>query len=953
MKKLLLLSAITAILSIGVVNSQNLMINGDLESWTGGEPDGWTLFQNISQESTIIHGGTYSAKQTSENSSKKFQQEITMGVQGGQEYTISYWFLDNDPQARTRIWSYWLSGGVTIPDNEEILRPSVYSEDNADWQEFNEVLVAPASADGFRFEVRVYKQDGNFGGFVYYDDFEFTGDVVVNPEPSNYPTEFEAIASGISVDLFWSDALGPDLPSAYIIFAGTSPALPVPEDGSPVPDDTDLSDGSGALNVLYEVEECSFSNLDPNTTYYFSIYSYANAGSNIDYKNDGTAPTAEAVTANITIIESENFDDSWGNWTTISVVGTQEWSRDNTYGINGSPCASMTGYEGQPFANDDWLISPPLNLDDFENEALVFYNAMSYTGPDMELKISTDYDGGGDPYTATWSTESFTMSTGYFEWIESGEIDLSGYEGSAVYVAFQFTSLDTESATWEVDNIVITGEGDIVVDPEPTNYPTDFEANASGTDINLSWTDAVGTQLPGAYIIFAGTSASLPSPEDGIPVPNDTDLSDGSGALNVVFGLEEAMFSELVQGTTYYFAIYPYTNIGINIDYKTDGTAPTADALIPTVPEPTNYPTDFTANAVSTTINLAWTDAVGAQLPESYIIFAGTDASLPIPTDGVPIPDDLDLSDGTGAANVDFGVEAFSFGNLEASTTYYFSIYPYTGNGAGIDYKSDGTAPSADATTEEPVSVVIESENFDEGWGNWTTISVVGSQVWDRDNSFGIGGTPCASMTGYEGQPFENDDWLISPALDLDSYTNEIIVFQNALGYTGPELQLKISTDYDGGGDPYTATWSTESFTMSTGYFEWTESGEIDLSGYDGSAVYVAFHFTSTNSESATWEVDDIVITGEEDLNSDNGLFANDLFKVYPNPSSGILYIEKPGMTFTGIKIMSATGNLVRSLNSNAEHEIIDITDLSKGIYIIIFNNNKTGQTITRKLLLK
>ena len=68
----------------------------------------------------------------------------------------------------------------------------------------------------------------------------------------------------------------------------------------------------------------------------------------------------------------------------------------------------MTGYEGQPFANDDWLISPPLNLDDFENEALVFYNAMSYTGPDMELKISTDYDGGGDPYTATWSTESFT-----------------------------------------------------------------------------------------------------------------------------------------------------------------------------------------------------------------------------------------------------------------------------------------------------------------------------------------------------------------------------------------------------------------------------------------------------------------------------------------------------------------------------------------------------------------
>ena len=36
---------------------------------------------------------------------------------------------------------------------------------------------------------------------------------------------------------------------------------------------------------------------------------------------------------------------------------------------------------------------------------------------------------------------------------------------------------------------------------------------------------------------------------------------------------------------------------------------------------------------------------------------AGTDASLPVPVDGMPVADDLDLSDGNGALNVPFEME--------------------------------------------------------------------------------------------------------------------------------------------------------------------------------------------------------------------------------------------------------------------------------------------------------
>ncbi len=934
--------------------AQNLVINGDLESWTAGEPDGWGVIENISQETTTIHGGASSANHTSDEGTKDFQQEIT-DIQPGTDYTISYWYHDNDPQARTRIWSKWIDiDGQTLDDHAEILRPSVYSEDNANWQEFNVVLTAPAAAVLFRYEVRVYKQDGNWGGSVYYDDFVFSGDMTVYPEPSNYPTGFSANAVGSGIDLTWTDATGPDLPSAYIIMAGTDASLPVPVDGMPVADDLDLSDGNGALNVPFGNEAAAFSNLEGNTTYYFTIYSYANAGANIDYKTDGTAPAANETTSSITVIESENFDDSWGNWTPISVTGTQEWSRDNTYGIGDSPCASMTGYEGQPYENDDWLISPALDLDSYDNEVLVFYNAVGFDGPALQLKISTDYDGGGDPYSATWMEETFTLATGYFEWTESGAIDLSGYAGSEVYVAFHFTSSDIESATWEVDDISITGEEQGAVEPEPTNYPTNFSADENGTTILITWTDAIGAQLPDKYIIFAGTSSTLPTPTDGTPVPNDTDLSDGSGALNVNFGIEEAMFSDLVVGTTYYFSIYPYTNSGSNIDYKNDGTAPTDNATIQLIPEPTNYPTDFSAEATGTTIDLSWIDAIGTQLPEKYIIFAADNNTLPVPEDGTPTDDDPDLSDGSAALNIDFGVEEASFSNLVPETTYYFTIYPYTNSGMSIDYKNDGTAPTANATVEEPTAIIIESENFDESWGNWERVSVTGTQEWDRDNSYGFEDSPCAKMSGYEGQAYENDDWLISPALNLDNYDNEILVFLNAMSYTGPDLELKVSTDYiSGSNDPYSATWTTESFTQSPGFFEWIGSGEIDLSGYDGSAVHIAFHFTCNDQESATWEIDNITISGDEDVSTDDQVYYDDLFRIYPNPSTGIVNIEMPDRRFKEVHILSLTGSIVKSYSLDNEFGSIKISDLSKGLYFIMFNDQETGQTITKKLILK
>ncbi|MGQ9642970.1 MAG: hypothetical protein ACUVT3_03830, partial [Ignavibacterium sp.] len=118
---------------------------------------------------------------------------------------------------------------------------------------------------------------------------------------------------------------------------------------------------------------------------------------------------------------------------------------------------------------------------------------------------------------------------------------------------------------------IVTCNG-FVIKPEPTNHVLNFNGTLGNPDyyfINLSWTDASGGTEPDGYLIRASSSAfdSIPNPVDGVPVNNSTFNQ------NVTQGIQNATFG-LNSGTTYYFKIFPYTNSGTLIDYKTDGAIP-------------------------------------------------------------------------------------------------------------------------------------------------------------------------------------------------------------------------------------------------------------------------------------------------------------------------------------------------------------------------------------------
>ncbi len=150
-------------------------------------------------------------------------------------------------------------------------------------------------------------------------------------------------------------------------------------------------------------------------------------------------------------------------------------------------------------------------------------------------------------------------------------------------------------------------------------------------------------------------------------------------------------------------------------------------------------------------------------------------------------------------------------------------------------------------------------KNFDDGSvtsGGWTQQKVTGNIPW------GIYGGNVASITNYSGGTNTAcETWLISPAMNLSSAVAPILTFTNAKNYTGPDMLCKISTNYDGTSLPSTATWTDLSFIKSTGSFTFVNSGNIDLSAYISQpSVYIAFVYTGTNSDGATWEVDNILV---------------------------------------------------------------------------------------------
>ena len=237
-------------------------------------------------------------------------------------------------------------------------------------------------------------------------------------------------------------------------------------------------------------------------------------------------------------------------------------------------------------------------------------------------------------------------------------------------------------------------------------------------------------------------------------------------------------------------------------------------------------------------------------------------------------------------------------------------------------------------------------------FSNWIVKNVLGAQVWSID-SIHAAGNPFASMTGYAAGSFPNEDWLISPAMNFNLYNNEALTFISAYKYTGNPLQALISNDYDGTTDPNNFVWTPLTPAWSAGNFVWTPSGNVNVSGTNGTHVYIGFKYTSDATASSTWELDDIVITGDLIQGMNEHSANTDAFSVNPNPASGKCSLIFNGEGQKEIKVLSVVGNVVLETSTDLQHYSLNLSSLTKGIYFIqvYFPSSKTSQV--RKLIVE
>lgn len=175
---------------------------------------------------------------------------------------------------------------------------------------------------------------------------------------------------------------------------------------------------------------------------------------------------------------------------------------------------------------------------------------------------------------------------------------------------------------------------------EPAQHPSSFgPGTISPTNIPATWS---ATEADG-YLLVVSSGVST-TPTDGVPVANDTNLSDGQGAINLSSAATSYEgFSGFVSGTSYTFRLYPFNNSGTSIDYRLSG-ALTFTVSVLTIPElfvsgspgalTTTYGTPsssatFTVSGVYLTSTVSVTAPNGFEISDDGLNFANSITLVP------------------------------------------------------------------------------------------------------------------------------------------------------------------------------------------------------------------------------------------------------------------------------------------------------------------------------------
>ena len=305
--------------------------------------------------------------------------------------------------------------------------------------------------------------------------------------------------------------------------------------------------------------------------------------------------------------------------------------------------------------------------------------------------------------------------------------------------------------------------------PEPTNNPTNFiVSNTSSVSINLTWTDATGGTLPYAYLIKASTG-TVTDPVDG------THETDGTLIKNVLQAVETVNFTGLNSSTTYNFKIYPYTNSGSDIDYKTDSPLSASGTT-----------DELTADCASDLLISEYCE--GTSYNKYIEVYNKTGSTIDL--------DNYRLIKGTNGAAYS-AIISFSSGATLANDEVY--IVSHSSANATILAAADNTDGDANFNGNDAIAL----QKTIDGGSNWTSTDVIGIELEDPGTAWTVAGVANATsehtMVRKSSIFDANTDWVASAGTDADD-SEWIVYAQDEFSYMGAH-SMNCVTIYTWQGD--------------------------------------------------------------------------------------------------------------------------------------------------------
>ena len=187
----------------------------------------------------------------------------------------------------------------------------------------------------------------------------------------------------------------------------------------------------------------------------------------------------------------------------------------------------------------------------------------------------------------------------------------------------------------------------------------------------------------------------------------------------------------------------------------------------------------------------------------------------------------------------------------------------------GVTYDIEGFVSSYNGNAQlQPISVTVADasgitgvSSLEETFSSslpttWTSVVVSGDVDWYAES---YSSNYYAAMSAYKATEVPVEAWFISPALNVKDAELKTVSFKtqvNAYSSTDTEFKVYVLDNADITKANKTELTATLAVAPESGYSDWAESGDIDLSTY-GDLVYVAFYYAAPSSTSALWCVDD------------------------------------------------------------------------------------------------